>query len=81
MMGFELNNELTEIEVNVIKLLMLEHSSNEIANMLSLKLLDIDKIRKEIFKKTDCKSMIGLMKYAIRNGIWPDSNTDTNKKF
>jgi DNA-binding NarL/FixJ family response regulator len=46
-----------------------EKTNKDIADELLLGLRSIEKIRQEMKEKTDARSTVGLLKYAIRHGI------------
>lgn len=58
---------LTERETEVLKLIAQEFTSNEIAEKLFISKKTVDNHRHNILEKTNSKSTIGLLKYAIKN--------------
>ncbi|MFM2047825.1 MAG: hypothetical protein RI955_371 [Bacteroidota bacterium] len=68
----EQNVYLSSREISILKLIIQELSSVEIANKLHLSIYTVDTHRKNILKKTNTKSSIGLVKYASENGIIAD---------
>jgi DNA-binding NarL/FixJ family response regulator len=52
-----------------ILVLIKENTSEEIARKLFISKKTVDNHRAHILEKTNCKSTIGLVKYAIKNGI------------
>jgi DNA-binding CsgD family transcriptional regulator len=60
------NNALTNREKEVLMLVLQEQTSVEISNGLGLSIQTINTHRKNILKKTRSKTLIGLVKYAIR---------------
>lgn len=60
---------LTPRELDVLKLLCDEKSNKQIAEVLNISLATVDFHRQGIYKKTHASSVIGLVKYAIKNGI------------
>ncbi len=60
---------LTEREIEILQLIAQEYSSEEIADKLFISRRTVDTHRKHIFQKTECKTLVGLIKYAIRNEI------------
>lgn len=60
---------LSTREVEIVKLVMLEKSSQQIADELFISKRTVDTHRKNILQKTGCKTLIGLFKYAYRNGL------------
>lgn len=63
------NNQLSSREMDIVRLICIEKSNNEIADELSLSVRTIEWHKKNIYKKLDLKSSIGLMKYALENGL------------
>lgn len=64
----EINN-LTERELEIVKLIVQEYSTADIADQLHISPRTVDTHRKNIMQKTSSKTIIGLMKYAFRNGL------------
>lgn len=60
---------LTERERQVLSLILNEMTSEQIAERLSISKKTVDNHRSNILDKTGCKSTIGLVKFALRNGI------------
>ncbi|MCU0434987.1 MAG: response regulator transcription factor [Bacteroidia bacterium] len=60
---------LTTREREVLSLIVKEHTSEEIARKLFLSKKTVDNHRQNILAKTGCKTTIGLVKFAIRNGM------------
>ncbi len=58
--------ELSEREIEILRLICQEFTSAEIAEKLFLSPLTIETHRKRMLHKTNSKSVIGLMKYAIK---------------
>jgi DNA-binding NarL/FixJ family response regulator len=74
--GNDLNNaqpetiqHLTEREIEILRLIAMEFSSNEIADKLFISLSTVETHRRNLFQKLDVKSAIGLAKYAIKHGL------------
>ncbi|MCB9360854.1 MAG: response regulator transcription factor [Flavobacteriales bacterium] len=69
----EQNNEelkgLTERELEILKLIVQEYSTANIAEQLFISPRTVDTHRKHIMQKTQSKTIIGLIKFAFRNGI------------
>lgn len=63
------NNELTEREMDVLKLLALEHTSKQIAEKLFISERTVDTHRKNLLRKTSSTNTIGLLKYALSKNI------------
>jgi DNA-binding NarL/FixJ family response regulator len=60
---------LTPRELDVLKLIINEYTSQEIAEKLSLSQYTVDTHRKSIYRKTGAKNLIGLVRYAIDRNI------------
>ncbi len=60
---------LTERERSILALIVKEHTSEEIADKLFISRKTVDNHRAAILEKTNCKTTIGLVKYAIKNGL------------
>jgi DNA-binding NarL/FixJ family response regulator len=60
---------LTQREIDIIRLIALEYSSKEIADELHISIFTVDTHRKNLMKKIQVKSTIGLIKYAVKNQI------------
>jgi len=60
---------LTDKEKNVIRLMCQQYSNKEIASMLKSSVRSIESARERIQNKTGAKNMIGVVLYAIQNGI------------
>ena len=57
---------------DVIFLISHEKTSKEIAALMNLSVRTIDDCRIDVMKKTNSKSAIGVLKYAMQNGIFED---------
>ncbi|MCC6372850.1 MAG: response regulator transcription factor [Bacteroidia bacterium] len=60
---------LTPRELEVLKLICEEKANKNIADILEISLPTVDYHRQSIYKKTQSTSIVGLVKYAIRNGL------------
>ena len=60
---------LTEREIEILKLIALEYSSNEIAEKLFITISTVETHRRNLFQKLNVKSAIGLTKYALKHGL------------
>lgn len=65
----ELSARLTSREKEILNLVAKEFSNEEIAKKLFISERTVETHRRNIFTKTSTKSIIGLIKYAIRNGL------------
>ena len=61
--------ELQERELEFLKLASTEMTYKEIASVMNLSPKTIDGYREQLFKKLDAKNRVGLVIYAIKNGI------------
>ncbi len=64
-----INIELSEREIDVLRLLLAGHSNKEVAEKLNISTHTVISHRKNITSKTSIKSLAGLTIYAIQNGI------------
>lgn len=62
-------SQLTEREIDIIRLLANELSSNEIAEKLFIAPKTVETHRHNILKKLNVKNTVGIIKYAIKNGL------------
>ncbi len=60
---------LTNREMEVLRLLYEEKTSYEIAQNLSISQYTVEEHRKNLLKKTNSKSVIGLITFALRSKI------------
>ncbi len=60
---------LSQREREILSLIVREYTSEEIAAQLFISKKTVDNHRAHLLEKTNCKSTIGLVKFAIRNGI------------
>ncbi|MEP0368822.1 MAG: response regulator transcription factor [Cyclobacteriaceae bacterium] len=65
----EIKISLTEREQEVLKLIAEEMSSEEIANQLFISRRTVETHRKNMLKKTEVNTVIGLLKYGVRYGL------------
>ncbi len=68
----QINNELAQIssrEIEVLKLIAMEFSTNEIADKLFVSVNTIESHRKSLMKKLDMKNVVGLIKFAMRHKL------------
>lgn len=59
---------LTPREKEIVQLIVNEFSSTQIAARFELSVRTVETHRKNIYRKTHTQNLIGLMKYAIREG-------------
>ena len=73
--GEDLNNpqttiqQLTERETEILRLIAMEFSSNEISEKLFISVSTVESHRRNLFQKLNVKSAIGLTKYALKFGL------------
>lgn len=60
---------LTKREVEILKLIAEEHSNPEIAEMLFISIRTVDTHRRNLLDKLEVKNTVGLVKYAIKQGL------------
>ncbi len=65
-----LNLKLTTRELDVIKLICDQKTSNEIADKLSVSTSTINNHKSNIMQKLKTDNMVGVVMYAIRSGIY-----------
>ena len=65
------NGELSNREIEVVKLICCEHTNQEIADQLFLSKRTIESHRQRILEKVGAKNTVGLVVYAIANKIHP----------
>lgn len=63
------NQILSPREIEIIKLISLEYSGTEISEKLYISTHTVETHRKNIMKKLNIKSTIGLVKYALKNNL------------
>lgn len=64
------NSLITDHEADVLRLVCKEYNNEEIADALSRSKRTIEGTRTRIMKKLGVKSSIGMVKYAVRVGIY-----------
>ena len=62
-------NNLSVREIQVVELIVKEFNNDEISIQLKISKLTVESHRKNIFKKTQVKSIIGLVILAIKNNL------------
>ena len=60
---------LSPREKEILKLIAKEYSNKQIAETLFISEYTVETHRKNIFRKTNTKSIVGLIKYAIENNL------------
>lgn len=61
--------QLSEREIEILKLIAEEYSSEQIAEKLFISKRTVDTHRINILTKTNSKTLVGLIKYAVRNNL------------
>ena len=61
--------KLSERELEVLKLIEKEFTTEQIAEQLQVTISTIETHRHNMFKKAGVKNVIGLLKYAIREEL------------
>ena len=61
--------DITERELEILKLICEENSSEQIANKLYISKRTVDTHRQHIYEKTGSKTIVSLMKFAVRNNL------------
>jgi two-component system nitrate/nitrite response regulator NarL len=64
--------ELTEREKDVLRLIVQELTSHEIADKLFISFHTVETHRKNLISKLQVKNIAGLVKYAVQNGLAGD---------
>ena len=65
----DLLTSLTSREIDVLKLIAQEYSSNQVADKLFISLNTVETHRKNLFKKLNVKNSLGLIKFALKHGL------------
>ena len=60
---------LSEREIEILALIVKEYTSERIAEKLFISKETVDNHRANILEKTGCRSTIGLVKFALSNGL------------
>jgi DNA-binding NarL/FixJ family response regulator len=68
------NRVLTKREIELLRLIYLQHSSKSIAQQLFLSASTIETHRKNILYKLGAHNTVGLIKYVIKNGLFADED-------
>ena len=65
----EVDEFLTEREIEVLKLITKEKNSSEIAEKLNISVKTVETYRRNLYKKLQVKNVVGLAMYAVKNNI------------
>lgn len=68
----EINNNITDREKQVLGLVACEYNTVEISYMLRISARTVETHRKNILRKINSKSLVGLTKHAIKLGLVSD---------
>jgi DNA-binding NarL/FixJ family response regulator len=60
---------LSEREIEILSMIVKEYTSEQIAQRLFISKKTVDHHRSNILEKTGCRSTIGLVKFALKNGL------------
>ncbi|HKI44313.1 MAG TPA: response regulator transcription factor [Balneolales bacterium] len=63
--------KLTDRELEVLKLIVEEHTTQEIADALFISTRTVDAHRRNLLQKTGARNLAGLVRYALEHGISP----------
>lgn len=63
------NSSLTDREIEVLKLVASEYSTQEIADQLLLSINTVETYRKNLLKKLNVKNAVGLAMYAVKHKV------------
>ncbi|AUC76397.1 MULTISPECIES: response regulator transcription factor [unclassified Olleya] len=69
-LSLTINEALSKREIEVVKLICCERTNKEIANQLFLSKRTIESHRQRILEKIGAKNTVGLVVYAIANGLY-----------
>lgn len=62
-------DNLTEREIEILKLIALEHSNTEIANLLFISPKTVETHRKNLMRKIGVKNSLGVYKFALKHKL------------
>jgi len=62
-------SRLTQRETEIIKLVLAEATTNQIAQRLEISNRTVDTHRRNIWKKSETKNLLGLYRFALQNNI------------
>lgn len=62
-------SQLSTREKEILSLIVKEYTSGEIADKLCISKKTVDNHRQRLLEKTNCKSTVGLVKFAIKSGL------------
>jgi DNA-binding CsgD family transcriptional regulator len=73
--------ELSTKELKLLKLICDEYKNADIADEMGYGIRYIEKLKTQLFKKTNTTSSIGLLKWAILNGRYTIKRKSTTKRL
>ena len=62
--------EFTDRELDILKLILDEKTTAEIANELNISPYTVEGHRKNLMQKTNAKNVVGLIKYSLNNNLF-----------
>ncbi|MHC1777886.1 MAG: response regulator transcription factor [Lentimicrobium sp.] len=65
----EISSSITSREKQILRLVAREYSTNEISALLMISTRTVETHRKNILRKINSKSLVGLTKHAIKLGL------------
>lgn len=65
----EISSNITSREKQILSLVAREYSTNEISSLLKISARTVETHRKNILRKINSKSLVGLTKHAIKLGL------------
>lgn len=71
--------ELKPRELKLLKLVCDEYSNAEIATKLKIQLRSCEKIKSRLYNKTKTHTNIGLLKWAVLNGLYEIKQKKRNR--
>lgn len=63
------SSDLTSRELEILRMILNDYTSQQIADSLKVALFTVDTHRRNILRKTNTRTPLGLMRYALDNGI------------
>jgi len=62
--------QLTSREMEILELILAEHTNQEISNKLNISIRTVDAHRRNLIEKTGSRNTAGLVKYALENNLF-----------
>jgi len=63
------NSVLTDREIEIVRLIAKEYSNKQIADALFISERTVESHRKNIFRKSETHTVVGLVKYAMQHKL------------